>query len=98
MDSGARGTAAHPGRGERADVYAATRRYPFADPIDHQAAVFVGCLLPREVTGVERMDLAVREKIIEVLVVLQESRERRAAGSLSIREAQSWPSSCARRH
>jgi hypothetical protein len=35
------------------------------------------------------MDLAVREKIVEVLVVLQESRERRAAGRLSIREAQS---------
>jgi hypothetical protein len=32
---------------------------PAADPVDDQAAVFRCCLLPREVTRVERMDLAV---------------------------------------
>src|SRR6266511_3842846 len=42
---------------------------PAADPVDDQAAVFLGCLLPREVTGVERMDLAVGEEVVEVLVV-----------------------------
>jgi hypothetical protein len=36
---------------------------------DEEAAVFLRCLLPREVTGVERMDLAVREEVVEVLVV-----------------------------
>jgi hypothetical protein len=42
---------------------------PPADPIDDQAAVLVRCLLPREVTGVERTELAVREEVVEVLVV-----------------------------
>src|SRR5260221_6794848 len=40
-----------------------------ADPVDDQAAVFLGCLLPREVTRVERMDLAAGEEVVEVLVV-----------------------------
>src|SRR6185437_9552685 len=42
---------------------------PAADPVDDQAAVFLGCLLPREVTGVEGMGLAVGEQVVEVLVV-----------------------------
>src|SRR6185312_15111507 len=42
---------------------------PAADPVDDQAAVFLGCLLPREVTGVEGMGHAVREQVVEVLVV-----------------------------
>src|SRR6185369_11847076 len=42
---------------------------PAADPVDNKAAVFLRCLLPREVTCVERMDLAVGEKVVEVLVV-----------------------------
>src|SRR6266567_5696912 len=40
-----------------------------ADPVDDQAAVFPGCLLPREVTRVEGMDLAAGEEVVEVLVV-----------------------------
>src|SRR5689334_25446327 len=40
-----------------------------ADPVDNEAAVFVRGLLPREVTGVKRMDLTVREEVVEVLVV-----------------------------
>src|SRR6185437_16092408 len=40
-----------------------------ADPIDDEAAVFVRCLLPGEVAGVEWMDLAVGEEVVEVLVV-----------------------------
>src|SRR4051812_48688485 len=40
-----------------------------ADPVDDEAAVFVRCLLPGEVTGLERVDLAVREEVVEVLVV-----------------------------
>src|SRR5439155_18924201 len=34
-----------------------------------EAAVFLRCLLPSEVTRVEGMYLAVREKVVEVLVV-----------------------------
>jgi hypothetical protein len=52
------------------DVYAAdgtfadkhTLPIPVADPVDHQAAVFLRGLLPREVTSVESMDLAVRRR------------------------------------
>ena len=40
-----------------------------ADPVGDEAAVFVRCLLPREVTGVKGMDLAVREEVVEILVV-----------------------------
>jgi len=39
------------------------------DPVDDDAAVFVRCLLPREVTGGEWMDLAVGQEFVEVLVV-----------------------------
>src|SRR6266540_5854734 len=42
---------------------------PAADPVDDKAAVLLRCLLPREVTRVERMDLAVGEEVVEVLVV-----------------------------
>src|SRR6266446_3597692 len=40
-----------------------------AHPVGDQSAVFLRCLLPREVTGVEGMDHAVGEEIVEVLVV-----------------------------
>ena len=40
-----------------------------ADPVGDQAAVFLGCLLPCEVTGVEGMNFAVGEEVVEVLVV-----------------------------
>jgi hypothetical protein len=40
-----------------------------ADPIGDQASVLLGRLLPREVTGVERMNLVVRDEVVEVLVV-----------------------------
>src|SRR6476661_4461174 len=42
---------------------------PPTHPVDDQAGVFLGCLLPREVTGVEGMGLAVGEEVVEVLVV-----------------------------
>jgi hypothetical protein len=42
---------------------------PAADPVGGQAAVFLGRHFPREVTGVERMDLTVGEELLEVLVV-----------------------------
>jgi DNA-binding CsgD family transcriptional regulator len=42
---------------------------PAADPVGDQAAVLPGRLLPREVTCVERMNLAVGEEVVEVLVV-----------------------------
>lgn len=42
---------------------------PTGDPVDDQAAVFLRRLLPREVAGVEGMDLAVGEAVVEVLVV-----------------------------
>jgi len=40
-----------------------------ADPIGDHAGVLLGRLLPREVTGVERMNLGVRDEVVEVLVV-----------------------------
>jgi hypothetical protein len=52
-----------------------------ADPVDYEAAVFVRCLFPREVTGVERVDLAVREEVVEVLVGARR-RDRRVAYAL----------------
>src|SRR5690242_14209062 len=42
---------------------------PAADPVHGQAAVFSGCLLPREVARLKKMDLAVGEEVVEVLVV-----------------------------
>src|SRR6185436_13512916 len=39
------------------------------DPLGDQAAVLLGRLLPREMTGIERMNLAVREEVVEELVV-----------------------------
>ena len=38
-----------------------------AAPVDEEAAVFVRCLLPREVPSVEWVDLAVGEEVVEVL-------------------------------
>src|SRR6266542_1852253 len=40
-----------------------------ADPVGDQPAVLLRCLLPCEVTGVERVNLAVREELAEILVV-----------------------------
>jgi hypothetical protein len=42
---------------------------PAADPVRDQAAVFLGCFFPRDMSGVERMDLAVGEELVKVLVV-----------------------------
>jgi hypothetical protein len=42
---------------------------PAADPVGDQPTVFFRCLLPCEVTGVERVNLAVREELVEILVV-----------------------------
>src|SRR6185437_12971540 len=42
---------------------------PAHDPVDDQAAVFLSCLLPREVTRLEGMNFAVGEKFVEVLIV-----------------------------
>src|SRR5437763_13009977 len=42
---------------------------PAHDPVDDQAAVFLWSLLPREVTRVERVDLAVGEEVVQALIV-----------------------------
>jgi len=42
---------------------------PATDPLGDQAAVLLGRLLPCEMTGVETMNRAVREEVVEVLVV-----------------------------
>jgi hypothetical protein len=39
-----------------------------SDPVGDQDAVLLGRLLPCEVTGVERMDLADREEVVQELV------------------------------
>jgi hypothetical protein len=54
---------------------------PAADPVDDQAAIVLGCLLPREVTRVERMDLAVGEEAVEVLV----GRTSSSSGTITMR-------------
>ena len=40
-----------------------------ADPVDDETAVVIGRLLPREVAGIERVDLAVGQQVGEVFVV-----------------------------
>ena len=42
---------------------------PAADPVGDQSAVLLRCLLPCEMTGVERVNLAARQKLVEILVV-----------------------------
>jgi hypothetical protein len=42
---------------------------PAADPVGDQPAVLLRCLLPCEMTGVKRVNLAVRQKLVEILVV-----------------------------
>ena len=42
---------------------------PAAHPVDDQAAVLLRGFFPREVTGIEGMDLAVGKELVEVLVV-----------------------------
>ena len=42
---------------------------PTADPVGDKATVLVSCLLPCEMAGVEWMGLAIRKKIVEVLVI-----------------------------
>jgi len=51
-----------------------------ADPIGDYAGVLLGRLLPREMTGIERMNLAVREEIVEELVVLPRHKVIIASG------------------
>ncbi len=56
----------------RADIRQLARSDPpisASYPIGDRAAVFLTRLFPREVTGVERMDLAVREEVVQELVV-----------------------------
>ena len=48
---------------------AAAGAYAAADPVNDKSTVLVRCLFPGEVSGVERMDLAVREEVVEILVV-----------------------------
>ena len=62
---------ASPTAGETAELGLACRKAPIpaGDPVEEREAVFLGCLLPREVTRVERMDLAVGEEVVKVLVV-----------------------------
>src|SRR5258708_33622348 len=42
---------------------------PAADPVGDQPAVLLRCLLPCEMTGVERVNLAARQELVEILVV-----------------------------
>src|SRR5215470_14446223 len=42
---------------------------PAADPVGDQPAVLFGCWLPGEMAGVEGVNLAVRQKLVEILVV-----------------------------
>src|SRR5260370_16479915 len=46
-----------------------TRRYPSPTQSATSPAVLLRCLLPCEMTGVERVDLAVRQELAEILVV-----------------------------
>src|SRR5262245_63978794 len=40
---------------------------PAVDPVHNQAAIFLRRLLPRKVTGIEGVNLAVGHKLVEVL-------------------------------